>query len=60
MLRDGRMKEFYEVANRLMRIKRSNPVVTRVKKTNDSGEDEVFEDRPHVERVISEYFNVIY
>jgi hypothetical protein len=54
------MKEFYEVANRLMRIKRSNPVVTKVKKTNDSGEDEVFEDRPHVERVISEYFNVIY
>jgi hypothetical protein len=54
------MKGFYEVANRLMRIKRSNPVVTRVKKTNDSGEDEVFEDRPHVERVISEYFNVIY
>jgi hypothetical protein len=54
------MKEFYEVANRLMRIKRSNPVVTKVKRSTDSGEDEIFEDRPHVERVISEYFNNVY
>jgi hypothetical protein len=54
------MKEFYEVANRLMRIKRSNPVVTKVKRSTDSGENEIFEDRSHVERVISEYFNNIY
>jgi hypothetical protein len=54
------MKEFYEAANRLMRIKRSNPVVTKVKRATDSGEDEIFEDRTHVERVISEYFNNVY
>jgi hypothetical protein len=39
------MKEFYRVANKVLRIKRNHPVVTRVKKDNESGESEVFEDR---------------
>ena len=45
---------YFEVANRIMRIKRRNSIVTKVKRSNDSGEDEIFEDRPHFERVISE------
>ena len=43
------MKEFYEVANKLMRIKRSNPVVTKVKRETSSGEQEILEERYHVE-----------
>ena len=39
------MKEFYQVANKVLRIKRNHPVVTKVKKDNESGESEVFEDR---------------
>ena len=31
LLKEGRMKEFYALANKVMRIKRSNPVVTKVK-----------------------------
>ena len=45
LLRAGEMKEFYRVANKVLRIKRNHPVVTRVKKDNESGESEVFEDR---------------
>ena len=43
------MKEFYEVANKMMRIKRNNPVVTKVKRETASGEQEIFEERYHVE-----------
>jgi hypothetical protein len=45
LLREGRMKEFYELANRYMRIKRSNPVVTKVKRNSDGGDVEIFEER---------------
>ena len=38
------MKEFYELANRYMRIKRSNPVVTKVKRSSDGGDVEIFEE----------------
>ena len=38
LLREGRMKEFYELANKYMRIKKSNPVVTRIKRNSDGGE----------------------
>ena len=54
------MKEFYETANRFMRIKRSNPVVTKVKRSSDGGEVETFEDRIQVEKAISDYFSDIY
>jgi hypothetical protein len=43
-----------------MRIKRSNPVVTKVKRNTDNGDAEVFEERPHVEQAIGEYFTTIY
>jgi hypothetical protein len=43
LLREGRMKEFYGLATKFMRIKRSNPVVTKVKRNNDNGDMEVFE-----------------
>ena len=60
LLREGRMKEFYETANKYMRIKRSNPVVTKVKRNGGDGEVEIFEDRIHVEKAICDYFSDIY
>ena len=60
LLREGKMKEFYELANRYKRIKRSNPVITRVKCNSDGGEEEIFEERVHVEKAISDYFSDIY
>ena len=39
------MKEFYLVANKVLRIKRNHPVVNRVKRENEAWESEVFEDR---------------
>ena len=32
LLREGKMKEFYQVANKVLRIKRNHPVVSRVKR----------------------------
>ena len=60
LLREGRMKEFYEVANKIMRIKRSNPVVTKVKRDTDNGDTEIFEEHGPVEAVIAGYFTKIY
>jgi len=60
LLREGKMKEFYGLANKFMRIKRSNPVVTKVKRNCDNGDVEVFEERAHVEKAISDYFTDIY
>ncbi len=49
------MKEFYQVANNYMRIKRSNPVVVnKIKHKSDGGEVEVFEERVHIEKAISD------
>ena len=45
LLREGKMKEFYQVANKVLRIKRNHPVVSRVKRDNETGDPEVFEDR---------------
>ena len=39
------MKEFFRVANKVLRIKRNHPVVTRVKRDSEAGESEMFEDR---------------
>ena len=30
LLREGKLKEFYQVANKVLRIKRSHPVVSRI------------------------------
>jgi hypothetical protein len=60
LLREGRMKEFYDVANKIMKIKRSNPVVTKVKRDSDNGDTEIFEERGSVESVIAGFFTKIY
>ena len=60
LLRAGKMKEFYQISNKVLRIKRNHPVVTAVKRENESGESEVFEERGLVEQAIAEYFSGIY
>ena len=45
LLREGRLKEFYQVANKVLRIKRSHPVVSRVKREVEGQDPEIFEDR---------------
>ena len=54
------MKEFYRVANKVLRIKRNHPVVSRVKRENEAGESEIFEDRMQVDQAIASYFEGIY
>jgi len=54
------MKEFYKKANSLLKIKRSNPVVTKVMREDELGEAQVFEEKSSVENVIAQYFNDIY
>ena len=54
------MKEFYIKANSLLKIKRSNPVVTKVIREDELGEAQVFEEKSPVENVIAQYFNDIY
>jgi hypothetical protein len=39
------MKEFYQVANKVLMIKRNHPVVTKVKRETESGETEIFEEK---------------
>ena len=39
------MKEFYQVANKVLRIKRNLSVVTRVKRESENGKQEIFKDR---------------
>lgn len=45
LLRDGKVKEFYAIANKLMMIKRNNPVVSKVKRDTPDGDVEILEDR---------------
>ena len=54
------MKEFYQTANKVLRIKRSHPVVTKVKREMDGQDPEVFEDKGMVDQVIASYFAEIY
>ena len=54
------MKEFYQVANKVLMIKRNHPVVTKVKRETESGETEIFEERQLAEGAIGEYFANIY
>ena len=53
------MKEFYKIANRVLMIRTSNPVVRRIKKGNEN-EEEIIEDRILVEEEIANYFKTIY
>jgi hypothetical protein len=54
------MKEFYKKANSLLKIKRNNPVVTKVMREDELGEAQVFEEKSSVDNVIAQYFNDIY
>ena len=50
------MKEFYKKANSLLKIKRNNPVVTKVQKEDELGETQIFEEKSTVDYAISQYF----
>ena len=54
------MKEFYKKANSLLKIKRNNPVVTKVIREDELGEAQVFQEKSSVDNVIAQYFNDIY
>ena len=58
-LRDGNMKEFYKIANKVLMIRASNPVVRSIK-LGIEGEEEVIEDRILGEEAIANYFKDIY
>ena len=60
LLRNGQMKEFYMKANALLKIKRSNPVVTKVQSEDDNGDTQVFEEKSAVDGIIAKYFSNIY
>ena len=50
------MKEFYQKANALLKIKRNHPVVTKLQKVDELGDTVVFDDKSAVEREIATYF----
>jgi hypothetical protein len=54
------MKEFYQMANKVLMIKKNHPVVTKVKTDGSVGDVEVFEERTSVEKAIAGYFTDIY
>jgi len=54
------MKEFYAKANSLLKINRSNPVVTKVQREDENGDTQIFEDKTLVEGEIANYFSGIY
>ena len=58
LLREGDMKEFYKVANKVLMIRTSNPVVRRLRIGNE-GEEEIIEDRVLVEEEVSKYFKTM-
>ena len=60
LLRSGQMKEFYAKANSLLKIKRSNPVVTKIQKEDDNGDTQIFEEKTYVDGEIAKYFSEIY
>ena len=43
------MKEFYAKANTLLKIRRTNPVVTRVQREDEIGEVHTFEEKSAVD-----------
>ena len=53
------MKEFYKIANKVLMIRASNPVVHSIK-TGIEGEEEVTEYRVLVEETIANCFKGIY
>ena len=59
LMREGNMKEFYKVANKVLMIRTNNPVVRQLRKGIE-GEEEIIEDRTLVEEEIANYFKEIY
>ena len=59
LMREGNMKEFYNVANKVLMIRTNNPVVRQIRKGTE-GEEEIIEDRNLVEEAIANYFKEIY
>ena len=59
LLRNGQMKEFYAKANALLKIRRTNPVVTRVQREDEIGEVHTFEEKSAVDLNIAKYFTDI-
>ena len=53
------MKEFYKIANKVLMIRASNPVVRSIKMGKE-GEEEIIEDRVLAEEAIANYFIDIY
>ena len=49
LLRNGQMKEFYIKANAHLKIKRSNPVVTKVQSEDDKDDTQVYEEKSAVD-----------
>ena len=58
-MREGDIKKFYKIANKVLMIRTSNPVV-RMLKIGIEGEEEIIEDRIFVEVAIANYFKTIY
>ena len=56
LYRDGQLKEFYKIAERLMRVKGSNSVVTKL----IMEEGTVIEDKELVNDEIRKYFEDVY
>ena len=59
LLREGNIKEFYKIANKVLMVRTNNPEVRRIKKGNEN-EEEIIEDRVLVEEEIANYFKTIY
>ncbi len=57
---ENRMKEFYQLAFKVLRVKRNHPVVTRVMKDDDKGEVEVIDEKSAVDQAVAEYFTKVY
>ena len=60
LMRKGQMNEFYKKANKLQKIRRAHPVVSKILKVDEQGEVTVFDDKEIVEREVANYFTEIY
>ena len=47
------MKEFYKVANKVLKIKRSNPVITKIQRESMTGDIEVITEKTEVDNAIA-------
>ena len=59
LLEAGDIKEFYRLANQVLRIRTSHPVVKTIRKGAD-GAEETIEKRELVDQEIADYFKRIY